>query len=92
MKLPRIIVTRPRLEAEQWVAALAAEGFAGQALPLIDIAALPRSGALPRAGDHDALMFVSSNAVRHFFAEKGLFSEPNRVLPNQIGREQLLKT
>ncbi|WP_323740878.1 uroporphyrinogen-III synthase [Caenimonas koreensis] len=68
----RLIVTRPRQEADQWVAQLVQRGVQAQALPLIEI--LPAAdttsvaqawAALPGVR---AVMFVSSNAVRHFFA------------------------
>ncbi len=91
MKLPRVIVTRPRVEAEQWVSALEAEGFSAEALPLIEIAAVPLAPDAPRAGDYDALMFVSSNAVRHFFAEKGLFSDQKKAFAQSIWARAAIK-
>lgn len=70
----RVIVTRPRLEANRWVQSLHQAGLDAVALPLIAIA--PANGndaaavqsAWNRLADFDALMFVSSNAVEHFFA------------------------
>lgn len=70
----RVIVTRPRLEANRWVQSLHQAGLDAVALPLIAIA--PANGndaaavqnAWNRLHDFDALMFVSSNAVEHFFA------------------------
>lgn len=68
----RLIVTRPAAQAEAWVLALQALGCDAQALPLIDIAAVADSAplraawqALPR---YTLVMFVSANAVQHFFA------------------------
>ncbi len=68
----RLIVTRPAAQATAWVTALQALGCEAQALPLIGIAALDDSAplraawqALPRYG---LVMFVSANAVEHFFA------------------------
>ncbi|MDQ7743276.1 uroporphyrinogen-III synthase [Hydrogenophaga pseudoflava] len=70
----RVIVTRPAGEAAAWVAALQAQGWAAYSLPLIDIGT-PRDpqvlARLRHAQSHwshwDALMFVSSAAVQHFF-------------------------
>jgi len=54
------------------VQALQAQGLQAEALPLIEIAALPESPALQQAwrelGTYSALMFVSGNAVDGFFA------------------------
>lgn len=69
-----VLVTRPAAEGEQWVRALAAEGIAAEALPLIDIVPEPDGPALAEArtlvrqrwGEWDAVMFVSGNAVRGF--------------------------
>ena len=68
----RVLVTRPQPQADAWVERLRAAGLDAQALPLIDVAA-PNDArqvqdawaALPR----DAMaLFVSPNAVAHFFA------------------------
>src|SRR2546428_5803540 len=68
----RVLVTRPQPQADAWVERLRAAGLDAQALPLIDVAA-PKDArqvqdawaALPR----DAMaLFVSPNAVAHFFA------------------------
>ena len=73
----RILVTRPSSEAEKWVSRLLQGGFSAEALPLIDIA--PASGvndvkALQHAWHtldcYAACMFVSGNAVKHFFKQK----------------------
>ena len=70
------IVTRPRAQAEPWVRALRARGLQAQALPLIDIAAAPDTAAVDEAWQHlaslDFVMFVSANAVEHFFARRPL--------------------
>jgi uroporphyrinogen-III synthase len=79
----RVIVTRPAREAAHWVQELQSRGIAAAALPLIAIR--PASGtlaeqALQQARDttaqYRALMFVSSNAVLHFFQD----SAPNSPL------------
>ncbi len=68
----RLIVTRPAAQAQAWVLALQARGCDAQALPLIAIAALDDTAALRAAWlalpRYALVMFVSANAVRHFFA------------------------
>ncbi|MCF8211033.1 MAG: uroporphyrinogen-III synthase [Rhodoferax sp.] len=68
----RVVVTRPQPEADQWVRALRASGYDAQALPLIVVEPPPDPlavrAAWDRLSDYDALMFVSGNAVQHFFA------------------------
>lgn len=67
----RVIVTRPGREAAQWVAELGRAGFEALALPLIDIAppadAQPLREAWRGLAGYAAAMFVSGNAVHHFF-------------------------
>ncbi|WP_254425682.1 uroporphyrinogen-III synthase [Polaromonas sp. A23] len=67
-----VIVTRPAHDADRWVQALQARGLRAEALPLIEIAALPTSQDLQQVwqgiGAYAALMFVSGNAVEAFFA------------------------
>ncbi|HEY6136017.1 MAG TPA: uroporphyrinogen-III synthase [Rubrivivax sp.] len=74
MTLPRVIVTRPRAQATPWVEQLRAAGLDAVALPLIDIAAVADTAPLQTAWHglaHSALvMFVSANAVQHFFAAR----------------------
>lgn len=68
----RLIVTRPREQALPWVQALRAAGIDAQALPLIDIAppvdAAPVHAAWAGLDNAAFVMFVSANAVQHFFA------------------------
>jgi uroporphyrinogen-III synthase len=72
--VPRAIVTRPAKEAQLWVADLQARGIEAIALPLITIGAVPDPAALAHAwrtlAHYDAVMFVSGNAVQHFFAQR----------------------
>ena len=79
-RLERLVVTRPAGEAERWALALQDHHWPAQVLPLIEICE-PQSPAVQRALDQarngwsqwDALMFVSSAAVKHFFgAGEGL--------------------
>jgi uroporphyrinogen-III synthase len=70
----RVIVTRPAPEAAQWVHALNDAGFDAVALPLIGVLPPPDPAAVAaawaRIGEFDAVMFVSGNAVDHFFKSK----------------------
>lgn len=65
-------MTRPERDARRWVEALQQRGLQAEALPLIDIRALPDSPAVQEAwrtlDSYAALMFVSGNAVDSFFA------------------------
>ena len=72
--MPRVIVTRPAREAAHWVQQLRARGIEAAALPLIaigpdtDPAAQQVLGqARQQLHQYRALMFVSGNAVVHFF-------------------------
>lgn len=70
----RVIVTRPQQDAGKWVDALRQAGLDAVALPLIGVAGAPDPQAVFDAWtglpDFDAVMFVSGNAVDHFFASK----------------------
>lgn len=70
----RVIVTRPEQEARQWVSTLANAGYEAVALPLIGVLPAPNPDAVlaawQRLHQFDAVMFVSGNAVDHFFALK----------------------
>lgn len=72
----RVIVTRPSNDLDQWLTALGEAGHDAVALPLIDIAGPPQPEAVvavwERLHTFDAVMFVSGNAVDHFFALKPL--------------------
>jgi uroporphyrinogen-III synthase len=68
----QVIVTRPRLEADAWVAQLRVLHLDAVALPLIHIGAPPDSCRVDKARanlhQYRAVMFVSSNAVRYFYS------------------------
>ncbi|OYU45705.1 MAG: uroporphyrinogen III synthase [Burkholderiales bacterium PBB4] len=68
----RVIITRPPREASKWVAALLESGYKSVALPLVEVAPPSDAQAVKEAGrrlvDYDGVMFVSGNAVEHFFA------------------------
>jgi len=71
--LPRLILTRPRAQAQDWVQRMARLGVACDCVPLLDIAPLdpaPARQAWERLASQALLMFVSPNAVEHFFAAR----------------------
>ena len=85
-RLSRVIVTRPAPDADRWVASLQQSGFNAQALPLIEIAPVcspADTSAVQQAIDHlhdnKAIMFVSANAVKHFFS---FYLWPNVLIAN----------
>lgn len=71
---PRLLVTRPAAQADEWVAGLRAERLDAVALPLIAISASSNDAALAQAWQDLALnrmlVFVSPNAVQQFFAHR----------------------
>jgi uroporphyrinogen-III synthase len=70
----RAIITRPGQDADAWAAQIQRNGIPAVALPMIDIVAVPDRSTLIQSwkdlAQYDALMFVSSNAVSHFFAAR----------------------
>lgn len=70
----RVLVTRPLQDATSWVHELKQAGLDALALPLIAVRAAsdqaPVRAAWARIDEYDAVMFVSGNAVQHFFASK----------------------
>lgn len=68
----RVFVTRPEREARRWVDELRLRGFDALSIPLIAIAPVADAAPLRAAWQGlpacRAAMFVSGNAVRHFFA------------------------
>ena len=72
-----VVVTRPARDAQRWVQQLQLGGFSAEALPLIEIAPADDPAqvqALTQAwqglNDYAACLFVSGNAVAHFFKGK----------------------
>ena len=67
----KVIVTRPRHEADAWVKQLRALHVDAVALPLIQIGAPADNSSVAKAWEslhqYSAVMFVSSNAVRYFY-------------------------
>jgi uroporphyrinogen-III synthase len=69
-----VLVTRPAAQAKTWVERLRARGIDAEPLPLIEIAAPVDGAALGSAWTELAtcrlVVFVSANAVLHFFAAR----------------------
>lgn len=70
----RVLVTRPAAQAGAWVELLRERGIAAEALPLIEIAPPADASVLRSAWAELAtcrlVVFVSANAVLHFFAAR----------------------
>lgn len=68
----RVVVTRPERDATPWVEALRQRGMDAWALPLIEVR--PATDARPvqqvwqHWGQWDGVLYVSANAVEHFYA------------------------
>ena len=79
----RVIVTRPETDAQAWVDAIQKAGHEAVYLPLIEIGPAPDTQAVDLAWQQwprwQAVMFVSAQAVRMFFAlqPKGRSLEAN---------------
>jgi uroporphyrinogen-III synthase len=86
----RVIVTRPRPQADGLVAELRAESIDAVALPLIDIAPAADPQAVQQAWGRlpgcALAMFVSANAVQHFMRQRpALQPWPAQVLAGSTG-------
>jgi uroporphyrinogen-III synthase len=70
----RVIITRPEEEGSRWAEAIEATGFRSWSLPLIEVGPTVQGRAVDQAwsrlGSFDAVMFVSRNAAKYFFARK----------------------
>lgn len=85
-----LLLTRPREQAGAWQARLAALGVTVRTLPLIEIAAAADRGLAEQAWRELPLarlaMFVSPNAVAHFFAARPAGQAwPEGVLAATVG-------
>lgn len=86
----RLIVTRPRAQAQGWVDALRSLGLDAHMLPLIDIAALDDPSLVHAAWQKLAglslVIFVSANAVQQFFAARpGAARWPHGLVAGSTG-------
>ena len=93
MGIRGVIVTRPALDAGDWVRQLQDHGVAAEALPLIDIAAASHAAdvqavtqAWQAIGNYAGCMFVSGNAVRFFFEKQQACPSP---LPRRSAVDQV---
>lgn len=72
--LARLLLTRPRAQADDWARRMAALGVPTASLPLIDIAPAedpaPIAAAWAELPGTDLAMFVSPNAVEQFFEHR----------------------
>jgi uroporphyrinogen-III synthase len=70
----RVLVTRPEDEARRWVDELRQHGIDAVSIPLIAIVPAiqlePLHAAWCSLEGYRAVMFVSGNAVRHFFGQR----------------------
>jgi uroporphyrinogen-III synthase len=70
----RVFITRPENEARRWVAELRQRGIDALSFPLIAILPAARTEPLRQSwgslAGYRAVMFVSGNAVRHFFSQR----------------------
>jgi uroporphyrinogen-III synthase len=91
----RIIVTRPAQQAALWVREFSEHGLHSHSFPLIEIAGAlddaQRQALHQRAQQMDVCMWVSSNAVHHFYQEKTLPPQSNTafVATNSIVIDRL---
>jgi uroporphyrinogen-III synthase len=81
--MPALVVTRPQPDAALWVQQLQAQGIAATALPMMAIgpsrspaAVAAMQAAFQKLDSYRALMFVSGNAVRYFFAQLHALAMP----------------
>ena len=76
----RVIVTRPETDAQAWLTAIQKAGHEAVYLPLIEIGPAPDTQAVDLAWQQwprwQAVMFVSAQAVRMFFAQRPMQAGP----------------
>ena len=82
-RVGHVIVTRPAPDAQRWADQLQQRGISTETLPLIEIASVADLTAARAAWAHlenyAAVMFVSGNAVEHFFAARHSDAAPRTV-------------
>lgn len=70
----RVVVTRPERDATPWVEALRQRGMDAWALPLIEVRPVADVASVQQVwqqwGCWDGALYVSANAVEHFYAQK----------------------
>jgi uroporphyrinogen-III synthase len=86
----RVIVTRPETDAQAWLDAIQMAGHEAVYLPLIEIGPAPDKQAVDLAWQQwqrwQAVMFVSAQAVRMFFAQR---SHPVSLATKQSSQDSI---
>jgi uroporphyrinogen-III synthase len=71
-----VIVTRPYPQSDRWVKAIQSAGCSAQSMPLIELAPVENTTQIQVAAQNwrtwQSVMFVSAQAVQHFFAAANL--------------------
>jgi uroporphyrinogen-III synthase len=91
----RVIVTRPETDAQAWLTAIQKAGHEAVYLPLIEIGPAPDTQAVALAWQQwqrwQAVMFVSAQAVRMFFAQRPMQAGPRFWATGPGTRQALLE-
>ena len=91
----RVIVTRPETDAQAWLDAIQKAGHEAVYLPLIEIGPAPDTQAVALAWQQwqrwQAVMFVSAQAVRMFFAQRPMQAGPRFWATGPGTRQALLE-
>ena len=91
----RVIVTRPETDAQAWLNAIQKAGHEAVYLPLIEIGPAPDTQAVDLAWQQwprwQAVMFVSAQAVRMFFAQRPMQPGPRYWATGPGTRQALIE-
>ena len=91
----RVIVTRPETDAQAWLDAIQKAGHEAVYLPLIEIGPAPDTQAVDLAWQQwprwQAVMFVSAQAVRMFFAQRPMQPGPRYWATGPGTRQALIE-
>ena len=91
----RVIVTRPETDAQAWLDAIQKAGHEAVYLPLIEIGPAPDAQAVDLAWQQwprwQAVMFVSAQAVRMFFAQRTMQPGPRYWATGPGTRQALIE-
>ena len=91
----RVIVTRPETDAQAWLDAIQKAGHEAVYLPLIEIGPAPDTQAVDLAWQQwprwQAVMFVSAQAVRMFFAQRTMQPGPRYWATGPGTRQALIE-
>jgi uroporphyrinogen-III synthase len=85
----QVLITRPALQAQDWAAQLQSRGISAHPLPLVAIHPPPDIPAVQRCwtglASTQLVVFVSPNAVLHFFASQTLSAWPAQTYAASSG-------